>query len=624
MNQSQDLKRLLESVDHKSYPAYKSAQGSYDFKDYILSIDHVQGDPFASPSKVSVFVPRKINAFPSEYTDRPWKKTALEDYLLRCFSQEISRFNFKAKGSGKSGLIATSRPGQEVLERTACECTDSGITARFEVGFPAFGRTINSGELIKILFDFLPGCVRNVFIYKNRDPKQVRSVIELAEDQEFIRNELKRLNLVSFAADGSVLPRETGISDRPMKGSVPFMSPASLSMTLNLPHHGPIRGMAVHRGITLIVGGGYHGKSTLLKALENGVYNHIAGDGREYVITDETAVKLRAEDGRSINNVDISLFINDLPNGRDTSRFSSEDASGSTSQAAAVIEGIEAGAAAFLIDEDTSATNFMLRDELMEKIVSRDKEPITPFIERARELYEKAGISTILVAGSSGAYFYIADTVIQMDSYRPCDITEQVKKACDEYRASSAPATKAPGFNLPAAARKLICRNSGSSSSGRRDTGRSVDLKDGRDERRDGRRGGRDDCDDGRRGGRDNRGDGRRGGRDDRNDGRRGDDRIKVKVFGRDSFQVAKEPVDLRFVEQLADSEQTAALAQMIRFCLERDLLSRYTLRETVSLLMKEYEKKGLAAFNSSSYTAMGLCMPRVQEIYACLNRFRG
>ena len=650
MNQSQDLKRLLESVDHKSYPAYKSAQGSYDFKDYILSIDHVQGDPFASPSKVSVFIPRKINAFPSEYTDRPWKKTALEDYLLRCFSQEISRFNFRAKGSGKSGLIATSRPGQEVLERTACECTDSGITARFEVGFPAFGRTINSGELIKILFDFLPGCVRNVFIYKNRDPKQVRSVIELAEDQEFIRNELKRLNLVSFAANGSVLPRETGISDRPMKGSVPFISPASLSITLNLPHHGPIRGMAVHRGITLIVGGGYHGKSTLLKALENGVYNHIAGDGREYVITDHTAVKLRAEDGRSINNVDISLFINDLPNGRDTSRFSSEDASGSTSQAAAVIEGIEAGAAAFLIDEDTSATNFMLRDELMEKIVSRDKEPITPFIERARELYDKAGISTILVAGSSGAYFYIADTVIQMDSYRPCDITEQVKKACDEYRATSAPATTAPGFNLPAADRKLICRNSGSSSSGRGDTERREDFseswrngsddrsenlrggrdnrredqREGRDDRNDSRRGGRDDRGDGRRGGRDDRGDGRRGGRDGRSDGRKGDDRIKVKVFGKDSFQVAKEPVDLRFVEQLADSEQTSALAQMVRFCLERDLLSRYTLQETVSLLMKEYEKKGLAAFNSSSYTAMGLCMPRIQEIYACLNRFRG
>ena len=374
MKQSADLKRLLTSIDHKSYPAYKDVRGAYDFNTYILSIDHVQGDPFASPSKVSVQVRHAKAGFPAELFDTPWKKTALEDYLLRCFSREIGRLSFKAKGSGKSGLIATSRPGQEVLSRTACEIGRNEITARFEVGFPAFGRTINSGELIRIFFDFLPGCVENVFFYRRQNNAEIKKRITLADDQQFIRNELKRLDLVSFVADGSILPRETGVSDRPMKGSVAFHSPDSLRITLNLPGHGPISGMAIHRGITLIVGGGYHGKSTLLKALESGVYNHIPGDGREYVITDETAVKLRAEDGRSINHVDISLFIRDLPNKKDTTYFSTADASGSTSQAAAVIESIEAGARAFLIDEDTSATNFMLRDDLMQRIVSRDKE----------------------------------------------------------------------------------------------------------------------------------------------------------------------------------------------------------------------------------------------------------
>ena len=408
MKQSADLKRLLTSIDHKSYPAYKDVRGAYDFNTYILSIDHVQGDPFASPSKVSIQVRHAKAGFPAELFDTPWKKTALEDYLLRCFSREIGRLSFTAKGSGKSGLIATSRPGQEVLSRTACEIGRNEITARFEVGFPAFGRTINSGELIRIFFDFLPGCIENVFFYRRQNNAEIKKRITLADDQQFIRNELKRLDLVSFVADGSILPRETGVSDRPMKGSVAFHSPASLRITLNLPGHGPISGMAIPRGITLIVGGGYHGKSTLLKALESGVYNHIPGDGREYVISDETAVKLRAEDGRSINHVDISLFIRDLPNKKDTTCFSTADASGSTSQAAAVIESIEAGTRAFLIDEDTSATNFMLRDDLMQRIVSRDKEPITPFIERARDLYKQAGISTVLVAGSSGAYFFIA------------------------------------------------------------------------------------------------------------------------------------------------------------------------------------------------------------------------
>ena len=547
-----------------------------------------------------------------------------QDYLLRCFSREIGRLSFKAKGSGKSGLIATSRPGQEVLSRTACEIGRNEITARFEVGFPAFGRTINSGELIRIFFDFLPGCVENVFFYRRQNTAEIKKRITLADDQQFIRNELKRLDLISFVADGSILPRETGVSDRPMKGSVAFHSPDSLRITLNLPGHGPISGMAIHRGITLIVGGGYHGKSTLLKALESGVYNHIPGDGREYVITDETAVKLRAEDGRSINHVDISLFIRDLPNKKDTTCFSTADASGSTSQAAAVIESIEAGTRAFLIDEDTSATNFMLRDDLMQRIVSRDKEPITPFIERARDLYKQAGISTVLVAGSSGAYFFIADTIIQMDAYRPFDITEMVKNACEQE--ASKPAIQAPGFKLPTAGRKLAAGGTG-----RAVGAMALDFGDSRAEaggesQEEGENSGRSGWFGNRGGsasdaGRFERG---RGGRReaDRNSDR--NTRIKVRVHDKHSFQVAKEPVDLRFVEQLADSEQTAALAQMVRYCLEKGLLERCTVQETVATLLKAYEADGLSVFSDASYAAMGLAMPRVQEIYACLNRFRG
>ena len=624
MKQSADLKRLLTSIDHKSYPAYKDVRGTYDFNTYILSIDHVQGDPFASPSKVSIQVRHAKAGFPAELFDTPWKKTALEDYLLRCFSREIGRLSFKAKGSGKSGLIATSRPGQEVLSRTACEIGRNEITARFEVGFPAFGRTINSGELIRIFFDFLPGCVENVFFYRRQNTAEIKKRITLADDQQFIRNELKRLDLVSFVADGSILPRETGVSDRPMKGSVAFHSPDSLRITLNLPGHGPISGMAIHRGITLIVGGGYHGKSTLLKALESGVYNHIPGDGREYVITDETAVKLRAEDGRSINHVDISLFIRDLPNKKDTTCFSTADASGSTSQAAAVIESIEAGTRAFLIDEDTSATNFMLRDDLMQRIVSRDKEPITPFIERARDLYKQAGISTVLVAGSSGAYFFIADTIIQMDAYRPFDITEMVKNACEQE--ASKPAIQAPGFKLPTVGRKLAAGGTGRAvgamalnfGDSRAEAG-GESQEEGENSGRSGRFGNRSGS--ASDAGRFERG---RGGRReaDRNSDR--NTRIKVRVHDKHSFQVAKEPVDLRFVEQLADSEQTAALAQMVRYCLEKGLLERCTVQETVATLLKAYEANGLSVFSDASYAAMGLAMPRVQEIYACLNRFRG
>ena len=612
-----DLRKLLESIDRRSYPAYKDARGSYDFSDYVLTIDHVQGDPFASPSKLSIFIPHQKAGYPSDFFDTPWKQTALEDYLVRQFYQEIAKFNFKAKGSGKSGLIATSHPGPEVLSRTACECSAKGITFRFECGFPANGRTINSGELIKILFDFLPRYAKSVLYFKNRRPGEVQAVIDLAEDQQFIRGELVRLNLVSFVADQAILPRESGISSRPMKGSVPFVSPPSMRVKLNLPHHGAITGMGLKRGITLIVGGGYHGKSTLLKALESGVYNHIAGDGREYVITDSTAMKLRAEDGRSIRNTDISLFINDLPNKKDTRCFTTEDASGSTSQAAAVIEGMEAGSRVFLIDEDTSATNFMVRDDLMQKIISRSKEPITPFIERARDLYEKAGISTVMVAGSSGAYFYIADTILQMDCYEPYDITDKTKAFCASYGAE--PITCAPGFSIPQKGRKLFTGSNGNAAAVRSEsTGR-----DGSSYSRGDSSYGREEPSNGRGASSYGRGRGGQRGHGPSDSGGR-DGRIKVKVYGKDSLQVGRSPVDLRFVEQLIDPEQTNALAQILRYCVEHQLLERYTVADAVGLVQKEMTKGGLSAISDSSYAAMGLCMPRVQEIFACINRYRG
>ena len=581
MKSCNELRTLLRSIDHKSYPAYKSLAGAYQFGSYSLSIDHVQGDPFASPSSLHVEIPHKDAGFPAPYYENPYGRVALQDFLTRKLSSLFEDFNFKAKGSGKSGLMSITRCGQEVLERSACQITKTHVVARFHIGFPAFGRTINAGELEKILFDFLPHCVESCFFYRRLDGKKVEAAVFLAEDQQAIRQILKEEKLVAFVANGAILPRKSGVSDLPLKESVPFTSPAAMERAFTLPHKGLIRGMAIPEGITLIVGGGYHGKSTLLEALQMGVYNHISGDGREYVITDDTAIKLRAEDGRSIRNVDISLFINDLPNKKDTRSFSTPDASGSTSQAAGVIEGVEAGSSLFLIDEDTSATNFMVRDDFMQQVISREKEPITPFLERARDLFEEAGISTILVAGSSGAFFYIADKILQMDCYRPVDITQPVKALCQSH---PAPRIQAPNFAVPGFIRALPApkpAGRGGHGSDRRRGGSGSDDRGGRHEH------------------------------------------MKVKTFGRDSFSLNKETVDMRYVEQLADSEQTNALAHLLRFGLEQVIDGKKTVRQTVSLLFDTLDKKGWEPF-CSSYVPCGLAKPRKQEIFACLNRFRG
>ncbi|MEY8392529.1 ABC-ATPase domain-containing protein [Lachnospiraceae bacterium 45-W7] len=563
MKSSADLRELLNRIDHKGYPAYKDTRGSWQFEGYVLSIDHVQGDPFASPSKVSIHVPGRLAGFSTGLYDCKHKRIALQDYLIRQFSRQVQSFTFKAKGSGKSGLLSVSRCGQEILERTACEIDENGsVFLRMEIGFPANGRTINARELCKILFEFLPGCVKKSLYYRSLDAKSVQKNKELAEDQEFIRQELLRLKLAAFVANGSILPRESGVSDRPMKNAVPFSSPKSMEITLNLPNHGTITGMGIARGITLVVGGGYHGKSTLLKALELGVYNHIAGDGREYVITDNSAMKIRAEDGRSIKQVDISMFINNLPNQKDTVHFCTEDASGSTSQAANVIEAIESGSSLLLIDEDTSATNFMIRDELMQRVVNRDSEPITPFIDRVEELFSTYGISTILVAGSSGSYFHKADRIIQMDHYLPRDITESAKKEANAFPLPEEPAAPSskPSVLRPVRPDAAFRKN----------------------------------------------------------------DRIKIKIQGKDSVIINHDTIDLRYVEQLADSEQLASLGQLVKYAQLRLFDGTRTLDDTAKELWKLLEKKGISAVCDGSYIAGGFALPRKQEIYACLNRYRG
>lgn len=318
----------------------------------MLSIDHVQGDPFAAPSDVSVVV--KHPGFPEEVLQTRQTRVAAEDLILRFFGQALNDCAVRGKGSGKSGRLSVTRPGQEILERTSCHLSkDGAVRVRFNIGFPANGRRILARELERILFATVPEVVKKSLVYENYTPamkEQLDQAWKLAMDQTAIREQLKEMDLAAFVADGAILPRESGISQRPMKDAVAFEAPDSLAVVMETPWRGKIRGLGIRKGITLIAGGGYHGKSTLLEALERGVYDHIAGDGRELVITDETAVKSRAEDGRSVQDVNISGFITNLPNGKDTVAFSTEDASGSTSQAAGLAEALEAGAKTLLID----------------------------------------------------------------------------------------------------------------------------------------------------------------------------------------------------------------------------------------------------------------------------------
>ena len=502
MKSSVELKNELFKIDGKGYKAYKVLEGKYDFKKYVLSIDHVQGDPFASPSRVRIIIDNKIAQIPEELFDNKNKEIAVCDFLTRLFSKNIRNQSEKIFGSGKSGLIEISRCPQEILERTAIIRNKNFFEARFYVGFPARGRSVLARELEKIIFNIIPNIVENTFIYKNINKLNLINRVELIEDQFYIRKNLKEKGLVAFVANESILPRESGVSARPLRNGKKFISPQALEVEFDTPNRGKIKGMGIPKGITLIIGGGYHGKSTLLRALELGIYNHIEGDGREFVITDESALKVRAEDGRAITSTDISLFINNLPNGKDTIKFNTENASGSTSQAANIIEAIESKSKVLLIDEDTSATNFMIRDDIMQRLVVKEKEPITPFIDVAKSLYKQLGISTVLVAGSCGDFFDIADLVIQMDSYEPYEVTAKAKEL------SRGKVSLRDDLDISIDFRRVLDKGSIS-------------------------------------------------------EGPKG---IKIKTLGKDGLSINKENIDLKSVEQIVDGEQINTIGMAIKF----------------------------------------------------------
>ncbi len=429
MTPDKELKSNLRRINGKGYKAYKDIKDNYQFSNYQLFLDHIQGDPFAAPSRARVRVDRHASGIGPEITQNRSRRIAACDFLTRRFFDCCRKFSKGRRGTGKGGLITIDGPGQEILERTSMVITDNFMEARFRIGLPAHGRKIAGSDAEAMFFEELPQIVGHSLFHENLDSDALYRHIRTAEDADSARNQLSERNLITFISDGSILPRRSGIDSRPMpeKDAIAFQTPASYRVTIELPNAGSVSGLGIPAGVTLIVGGGYHGKSTLLNAIELGIYNHIPGDGRELAVTVENTQKIRACDGRNIEKTDISPFINNLPFQKGTTEFSTKNASGSTSQAANISEAVEAGADVILLDEDTSATNFMIRDHRMQRLVKKEQEPITPFIDKVRQLYADKNISTVLVMGGSGDYFAMADHIIQMTEYQPHDVTEAAR-----------------------------------------------------------------------------------------------------------------------------------------------------------------------------------------------------
>ncbi|HCH4058298.1 TPA: P-loop domain-containing protein [Vibrio parahaemolyticus] len=417
------LTATLKKIEKQNYRAYQQIKGQYDFTDFTLFIDHVQGDPYASASRFRATRAWSLTGLEWLKNESPAFQRAARDFIARSFEQFAKQEN----------TVSIALNGQTVLDSTAVLFTEEGIELRFRVNLPAEGRSVLGKKANNILTFHLPKFIRRATLERELDREAMVKHCQVVEDQSALREQLEAHNLVAFVANGSVLPRIAGNCDLPMKEAVEFTAPESLQMTLHAPNKGYVTGLGIPKGITLIVGGGFHGKSTLLNAIERSIYDHIPGDGREYIVTDQKAMKIRAEDGRCVHHLNLSNYINHLPMGKDTADFSTQDASGSTSQAAWLQESIEAGATSLLIDEDTSATNFMIRDERMQALVAKGDEPITPLVDRIGQLRDELDISTIIVMGGSGDYLDVANTVIQMHDYQAVDVTEKAKQVIAQH-----------------------------------------------------------------------------------------------------------------------------------------------------------------------------------------------
>jgi predicted ABC-class ATPase len=551
------LRSTLDRIDRKGYGAYKDLSGSYDLGPFTLFVDRVQRDPFAPPSLVRVRT--KENAFDTALFKNQVRRVAFEDFLTRRVEAEIRGVVREDRGSGGRRRVEVQRPSQVVLPRTSMVVDPDHIEARVAVGLPARGRTVDARAARTVLLEELPKVARRALTPGGVDEGAARGHVETVEDARHLRGLLPGLGLVAFVADGAVLPRESGASDRPLRdGAVPFESPQEFRTSVDLPNRGPVSGMGVSEGVTLVAGGGFHGKSTLLSALSWGVYDHVLEDGRELVVARGDAVKVRAEDGRSVSGVDISAMIGDLPGGRSTEDFSTPNASGSTSQAANIAEALEVGTSLLLVDEDTSATNFMIRDERMRELVRR--EPIFPFIDLVRPLHRTLGVSTVVVVGGVGDYLDVADRVILLEDYVPSDATARARDVTLKFP------PRAPLQDREVRPPK-----------DRRLRASSVSLG--------------------------------RGGRE------------RARGRGLHAIELGRERVDLSSLEQLAETGQTEAIARLVgRFVAAGGARG---MQELVEEALASVSEGGLDSLGGFGGHPGEMSLPRTQELAAAINRIR-
>jgi len=407
-----ELHQRLLKMHGKPYGVYKSLQGQFfNFGDFTLKFTHIQGDPHAQPSRIMLSAKMSALGFAEELYNTKEKEIALADFLLRQFTENAEN-------------ISIVKAHCQIMQRNSLYIEKGIVRILASVNLPGEFRRIDGEKASELLIGTLSDWITTAMYWNNLSQEKCKNHLECYANRNFLLEQIKEKNLAAFVPNGAILPRESGTSELPKQNAIPFVSPPELQVNLNLANGQQVEGMGIPKGITVIAGGGFHGKSTLLHALEEAVYPHIPGDGRELIVIDESATPVRTEEGRVVNGTNISPIVRELPLQGSTENFTTKNASGSTSQAANLLEALELGANTILIDEDASAVNFLIRDLRMRELINSKREPLIPLSDRIREF----GKNFIIVVGACGDYLSLADTVIAFTEYRAECLTERVRE----------------------------------------------------------------------------------------------------------------------------------------------------------------------------------------------------
>ncbi len=566
------LRDKLVVMNGKGVQVYRELAGAYRFDRFELYLESLDLDPAAPSCAARVRIDQAEAQVPPTLWDHPFGRIAAEDFLARTVRDAIHK-HVRARWSGRITPLVIEAGEQAILPRTCCSVAEDFVEVRLTVALPAEGRKVLAKPAQALFFNELPGVVNAGLVWANLDAASGRRHCETYQDYLALREALDAHGLVAFVADGSVLPREPGSGDRPLRGTrfLPLRAPDELAVTITLPHRGPVRGLGVRRGVTVIAGAAFSGKSSLLAAIASGVHPHVPGDGRELVAAAPDAAMIRAEAGRRIEHVDVSAFIHRLPHRPDVRALSVERATGMLSMAAAVAEALEIGTHLLLFDEDDGAIMFLARDAAMRTLVPETSESITPLVDRVRALWETHGISSVIATGGLGEYLDVADTVIVMEGFQPLAATERARSLAAGPRESRSleggqvGGLERPAFDLPLSRCPLSRGFSGMRGRG-----------------------------------------------------------LRAELRGREVLALGRETVDLKPLIHLADDGQARAAGDAILYAVEKAYTDgNTTIAGLLDRVFADIDASGLGVLVPPQGRPGDYAMPRRHEVAAILNRLR-